>query len=226
MDFGAAFSFITADEEWVKKLAIASVVALVGILTAGLAMIPLAGWMLEVTRRAKSGTEPVLPEWTEFGQLIVDGLKMIVIGIIWALPIIILSACVGLVSAFLSSGQGSNDAFPALLSTLVSCVSVPYSLLMALILPPAYGYLAVTGDFGGAINPATAFKILRENVGGYVITALVWIFLVPIIESIGILICIIGLFPAIAYTTAVIGHMIGQAYAGAEEAGFEAAPAA
>jgi hypothetical protein len=225
MDFGAAFSFVTADEDWVKKLAIASVLALVGILTAGLALIPLAGWVLGVTRRVREGIEPAMPEWTDFGQLVMDGLKMVAISLIWSLPIIILSACVALISALVSSGQGNGETLPALANVLLSCISVPYGLAISLFLPPAFGHLAATDNFGQALNPAVAFKILRENVGGYVINALVWIFLVPIIESVGILICVIGVFPAIAYTSAVMGHLMGQAYQGAEEAGFQLEPA-
>jgi len=226
MDFGAAFSFITADEEWVKKLAIASVIALIGVITFGLAMIPLAGWMLAITRRVKEGVEPVLPEWADFGQLVMDGLKMVAISIVWTLPIILLSACVALISALVGSGQGNNETLPALANVLLSCISVPYGLLVSLFLPPAFGHLAATDNFGQALNPAVAFKVLRENVGGYVINALVWVFLVPIIESIGLLICVIGVFPAIAYTSAVMGHLMGQAYKGAEEAGFQLEQAA
>lgn len=226
MDFGAAFSFITADEDWVKKLAIGSVIALVGLITFGLALIPLAGWVLAVTRRVKEGTEPTLPEWTDFGQLVMDGLKMIAISIVWTLPIIILSGCVALISALVGSGQGNSDAIPAVANLLLSCFSVPYGLLVSVFLPAAYGHLAATDNFGQAINPAVAYKVLRENVGGYVITAVVWVFLVPIIESIGLLICLIGVFPAIAYTSAVMGHLMGQAYKGAEEAGFQLEQAA
>ncbi|MGA9534020.1 MAG: DUF4013 domain-containing protein [Anaerolineales bacterium] len=226
MDFGAAFSFVTADEDWVKKLAIASVIALVGVLTAGLAMIPLAGWVLAITRRVREGTEPVLPEWTDFGQLVMDGLKIVAITIVWTLPIILLSACVGLISALVSSGQGNSEMLPAFANVLLSCVSIPYGLVVSLFLPAAYGHLAATDNLGQALNPAVAFKVLRENVGGYVINALVWLFLVPIIESIGLLICVIGVFPAIAYTSAVMGHLMGQAYRGAEEAGFQLEPAA
>jgi hypothetical protein len=221
MDFGAAFSFVTADEEWVKKLAIGSALALAGILTLGLALIPVAGWALAITRRVSEGTEPVLPEWTNFGELVMDGLKMVAISLIWSLPLIIISACLAGATALLSGDDGGT--VPALISTLISCVSIPYSLLLALLLPASYGHLAYTDEFGASLNPANAFKIFRENIGAYVIVALVYAFLVPIVVSIGALVCLIGAFPAIAYTTAVMGHLMGQAYKGAKEAGFELA---
>ena len=220
MDFGSAFSFVTADSDWTKKLAIAAVVALAGVLTFGLALIPLVGWSLAITRRVAAGTEPALPEWSEFGQLAVDGLKVIAIGIIWSIPIILISVCLGAVSAIMTT-QTDMDGLSSIVSIVTSCFSSPYGLLLAVLTPAAFGHLAATDNFGEAVNPVNAFKILRENIGGFVITALVWIFLVPIIQSIGLLICIIGVFPAIAYSTAVIGHLIGQAYKGANEKGFQ-----
>jgi hypothetical protein len=226
MDFGAAFSFVTADEDWVKKLAIAAAVALAGIITLGLAFIPLAGWALAITRRVSEGTQPVLPEWDNFGEYVMDGLKMVAISIVWSLPIIILSACVGLISAIVSSGDSNAETAVTLLSTLSSCISIPYSLLLALLEPAAFGHLAHTDNFGQAINPASAFKIFRENVGGYVLTAVVWVFLVPIISLIGVIVCVVGVFPAIAYSSSVMGHLMGQAYKGSLEAGFDLGAAA
>lgn len=224
MDFGAAFSFVTADEDWAKKLGIAAVLALVGLITFGLGLIPLAGWVLAITRRVSQGTEPVLPEWEDFGTLVMDGLKMLAIAIVWAIPVILIGICNGVVSAVVGS-QGGDETITTVVSILTSCISIPYGILLALLQPAAFGHLAFSDKLGEAINPLNAFKILRENFGGYIITALVWLFVVPIIQSIGLIVCIIGVFPAIAYSSAVIGHMMGQAYKGAKDAGFALSPA-
>lgn len=225
MDFGAAFSFVTADEEWVKKLAIASVVALIGVFTLGLAAIPLAGWGLAVARRVIDGTQPTLPDWSEFGQFIMDGLKIVAIVLVWALPLILLSACAGLASGLLAE-QANDQTLTTVISVLVSCITIPYAILLAIMTPAAFGHLAKTDQLGEAINPATAFRAVRANIGAYVIVALMSLFVVPIIQSIGTLVCGIGLFPAMAYSAALMGHLMGQAYLGAEEAGMMAQPAA
>lgn len=217
MDFGAAFSFVTADKDWVKKMAIASGVVFVGIITFGLALIPLAGYSLAISRRVIEGTEPTLPEWSDFGKLVVDGLKVVAIGLVWSLPLILLGACSGLATTFM--GNGDTATASSIVSIVVACISLPYALLLAVLEPAAIGHLAKTGELGQSLNPANAFKAVRANVGAYVIIALVIIFVIPIIESIGALICVIGLLPAVGYSAALLGHLIGQAYQGAEESG-------
>ena len=136
-----------------------------------------------------------------------------------SIPIFLISLCLGLVSALITT-QGDMDALSAIVSVATTCLTIPYAILLALLTPAAFGHLAKTDNFGEALNPINAFKILRANVGGFVITALVWIFGGLIIQSIGLVICIVGVFPAIAYTFLVLGHLIGQAYKGADEAGF------
>lgn len=217
MNLGAAFSFVTEDPEWVKKLAIGSVLVLLAPFTLFLSMIPLAGWTVAVARRVIQGTAPVLPEWADFGELIKDGLKYVAIGIVWSIPLWILSLCVTLAGTALAD-QMDDQTATSLVSLLSTCISLPYSIVLALLLPASYGHLADTGEFGSALNPATAFKIFRANVGGYVIIAVISAFVVPIIVLVGLLVCLVGALPAGAYISALLGHLYGQAYRGAQTA--------
>ncbi len=211
MDFGASFSFVTQDEEWIKKIAIGAVLVLVSPFTLGISLIPLVGWGLEISRRVIRGTEPTLPDWSDFGQLFTDGIKLIVGALIWSLPLIILSICGSIIGVVVAE-QGGGDDFAGILSALVSCVSVPYGLLVALLLPSLVGQLADHGEFGRAINPMNAFKLLGANVGGYVLALVVYAIVVPLIQLVGLLVCIVGVLPAYAYGQAVLGHLYGQAY--------------
>ena len=58
MDFGAAFSFMFDDEDWPKKLALASVLSLTVV-----GIFPVLGWGLEVVRRVAKGDPEPLPDW-------------------------------------------------------------------------------------------------------------------------------------------------------------------
>ena len=211
MDFGTAFSYAFQDEDWLKKLAIGAVLVLTGI-----GMIPVLGWMMEIIRRAKDG-DYSLPEWSDFGTLFVDGLKAMAIGLIWAIPAIVIGGCIGGGVAL----SGNSDALATvgwILTVLSSCIALPYMLALMLLMPPMIGILADTGNFGEALNPANSFKLFRSNIGGYLITLVVQMFGFPILTSIGSIACGVGAFAAMAYGYAIIGNLYGQAYAAAKAA--------
>lgn len=218
MDYGQSFSFVWKDPDWIKKLAIASIVVLVGLLTAGLVMIPLGGWMVAIVRRVIRGEEPALAEWADFGSLIIDGLKVVVVAIVWSIPLLLIVGCFSTVAA-VAANQDSSGTFTSILSILNACVSLPYGVILGLLLPASIGEIADHGQLGQALNPANAVKLVRANPGGYIIAWLLAGIASGILSTVGTLICVIGVFPAIAYASAVTGHLYGQAYKVAQAAG-------
>ncbi len=217
MDYGASFGFVFKDPDWIKKLAIAAVIVLVGIITLGLAFIPLVGWMVAITRRVIRGEEPALAEWADFGALLMDGLKVVAVGIVWAIPLILIVGClsgIGVVAA----NQDQSGTFSLILQILNACVTLPYSLVLALLLPASIGEIADHGQLGQALNPANAFKMVRANLGGYIIAVILAGIAGSILGTVGVIVCVIGVFPAYAYATAITGHLYGQAYRVAQSA--------
>lgn len=216
MDFGAAFSFVTKDEDWIRKLAIASALAFVGIFL-GLGFIPLGGWLVAIARRVINGEEPELADFSNFGDLIKDGLKILVVAIVWVLPIVLIAGCFSAVGA-LTEGQMQSDTAGTVAAVLSACTAIftiPYGILMGLLIPAAIGQLAVGEGLGQVVNPANAFKLVRANPGGYVIAWLLGGIVASVLSFVGTLLCVIGLFPAMAYSYGVMGHLYGQAYKGA-----------
>jgi len=211
MDYGQSFSFVWKDPDWIKKVAIASVVVLVGFITAGLALIPLGGWMVAIVRRVIRGEEPALAEWADFGTLIIDGLKIVVVAIVWSIPLMLIVGCFSGIAAVVAN-QDQAGTFTSILSILNACVSLPYSLILGLLLPASIGEIADHGQLAQALNPANAFKLVRANPGGYIIAWLLAGIASGLLSFVGTLICIIGVFPAVAYASALTGHLYGQAY--------------
>lgn len=211
MDYGASFSFVFKDPDWIKKLAIAAVIVLVGIITLGLAFIPLAGWMVAITRRVIRGEEPALAEWADFGALLMDGLKVVAVAIVWAIPLILIVGCLSGIGV-VAVNQDQSGTFSLILQILNACVTLPYSLVLALLIPAAIGGIADHGQLGQALNPANAFKMVRANLGGYIIGIILAGIAGSILGTVGVLVCVIGVFPAYAYAAAITGHLYGQAY--------------
>ena len=214
MDIGKAFTFVFDDDRWVTKLLIAAAIALVGlalfwlVIPAILAFALLGGYGLEITRRVIKGSSPVLPEWEDWGALLIDGFKVWVIGIVYALPLIILSFCLSPVIAVLGD---SSEGLAGLLGSGLSCLSFLWSIVVGLFTPAALAFFIVEDDLGAAFRFGDIFNFVRDNFSTYLI-ALVIYWVASIIGGLGFLVCGVGAIFTIPYATFLTSHVYGQAY--------------
>jgi hypothetical protein len=228
MDVGKAFAFVFEDQEWIVKLLIAAAILLVGILFSWLLLVPLilaiallGGYGAEVMRRVING-QSQLPEWENWGELIVDGLKVIVIGIVYALPFIIISACLGTPLGLLNNdGANSANAAVGLLSFALSCLDIIWGIALSIILPAAIGFWIADDDLGSAFQFGKVLGFVRDNFTTYLITFLMsWV--ASIVGSLGVIVCGFGWFVTQPYSWLVTMHLYGQAFV---EASGKASPA-
>lgn len=212
MDFALAFSFPFQDEEWIKKIAIAGVLSLTII-----GMIPVFGWSLMVTKRVITGETPTLPDWSDFAGYIVLAIKALVVGFAFSIPILIVVVPVSLATTLLTDGEGLRTAL-TVINVCLSCVVILYSILLAFVVPAAYGQLAATGSVGAALNPGKLIAMIRAVPSAYLMAVLGYI-VAGIVSGLGVILCIIGVFATAAYAMAVQAHLYGQAYKEAAAAG-------
>jgi len=209
MNIGAALRFTTEDKKWIEKIAIAAVLIFTVI-----GWLAVVGWMLEILRRVVRGEAELLPPWTNLGKYFVDGLKVCVIGFIWTLPIIVLSACLSGLTGVLSGLQGDNSGggFGVFLNICLAFITLPYALVVSFLVPPMLGIYAMQGKFAEAVNPVKAWRLARANLNGF-LTAWLVSGIVGVAGSlIGTILCVIGIYPLGAYASAVGAHLYGQAY--------------
>ncbi len=82
---------VFSDRNWLKKCAIGGVISLVPIVN-----ILSMGYLYQVFLEGKRGNEVKLPEWEDLKALFLDGLRFLVIGLVFAaLPIALISICAG-----------------------------------------------------------------------------------------------------------------------------------
>ena len=207
MDFGLAFSYVFEDEDWVKKLAIASVLCLTVI-----GIIPVLGWGLEVIRRViKEEPEP-LPDWSEFGQYFVKGLLIVLVGFIYSLPIIVIGSCnAGTGTLLGNTGEDFATAAIWILTLCLSCLYIIYGLGISLVIPAALGNYAASGEFGSVFKLGQIFRIVKDNLGNYGLVFL-GMLLSYIIAPLGTVACGIGIAVTTAYAILFNSHLMGQAY--------------
>ncbi len=223
MDIGKAFTFVFEDKDWIPKVLIG-----MGILVAGLVLswlvVPailagllLSGYSLEITRRVIRGDGEVLPAWEDWGQLVIDGLQVALIGIVYALPIFILGLCVnGPIQAIAGnsapgSGYSLLQSMSMFVGMAVGVLDLLWAIVMSLVLPAAIGRFAAEGELSSAFRFGEIIALVRDNLADYAITAaMVWA--TGIMAGLGLLLCLIGVFFTALYAELVTGHLYGQAY--------------
>ena len=202
MDYGLAFTFIpNSSKDWISKALMGVVFALfIPLVVGGIA---LTGWSIAVARRVIRGEEDVLPEWSELGQIIIDGLKFIAIIILWNIPLWILVGLNAGLNTFIDVG---------FLNFLVSCCAGLYGLLVSILTLGVFGLLADDRSFGEALNPANAWSVVSANWANTIIVWLVAAIGAALATTIGVILCVIGIVLGIAYGSALGGHLYGQLY--------------
>jgi hypothetical protein len=205
MDFGLSFSFPFQDEEWVKKVVLTAVISLIPLI----GQIALIGWLVELTRRVIRGDAEPLPDWADFGGILMLGLKIFAIGFVYALPLMFIVIPMGIVDALVDSESAA--ALYSIVTMCFSCFALIYGLALAFFFPAAVGELAATDDFGAAINPTNIFAHVRAAPNAYLL-AFVGTIVAGFLAGFGIILCFVGIIFTTVYAYAVQGHLYGQAY--------------
>jgi hypothetical protein len=219
MDLGLAFSFPTRDRDWLKKIGIAGLIQFLPIV----GQLALLGWGLEITRRVMRNDPQPLADWTDLAGHLVRGVKMAIIQAVYALPIIVPLLCLAAVSAAAGGDQEAASGALGLLISCFACLAILYGLALAFVIPAAVGALAATDDIGAALDLRRVLGTVSSNLGTYVLVFVGYI-VAGLLASLGIILCVIGLFFTMAYATAVQYHLYGQAYTAAAGTAGPAAP--
>lgn len=171
-------------------------VLILGIITiASILIVPLfllLGYMFRIIKATLAGIDE-LPEFDEIGEMFVDGLKVFVVGFIYAIPVWIISAIVGLltggntVATATSLGTGYALAF-----ILGNIITIIIAVIIGLIEIMAIVNMAYNnGDLGTAFRFSEILDIISTiGWGKYIITYIV----IVILAAIGLL---IGIFTMI-----------------------------
>jgi hypothetical protein len=217
MDFGKAFTYVFDDEEWLKKIGLGGLLALIPVF----GFFVVLGWGVEITKRVIKGDPEVLPEWDDFGGFLSMGFQAFLIFFVYTLPVILISICTSLPFFFKGADNSFNVAF-GFVAVCFSCVSLFYSLAAYLVLPAAIGKFAATGELSEAFKLAEIFKVVKDNLGDYGLVLLGGL-VASFVGSLGSIACLIGVIFTMVYSVAINGHLWGQAYL-VSGAGTPAAP--
>jgi len=207
MDFGLAFSYVFKDRDWLKKIAIMGLVGLIPII----GQIVVYCWAMNIAKRVMDNDPNPLAD-LDFGGDLSRGFMGFVIAFVYSLPIILLSGITGILDS-LTSISDSNAAIGAYttFSICFGLISFVFGLFLALLIPAALCRFLDTGSLSSAFDFGEVFKLVRLNIGTYLIV-LLGAFVAGLIGGLGVIACVIGVMLTYAYSLAVTGHLYGQAY--------------
>jgi hypothetical protein len=80
------------DQRWVGKFVVGGVLSLCGFLIP-LTFVPLSGYMVRVMRRTLTEGIYALPDWNDWGDLLLSGLKAWLVTIVYSLPLWVMMFC-------------------------------------------------------------------------------------------------------------------------------------
>jgi Protein of unknown function (DUF4013) len=208
MNFARAFTYVFEDQEWPRKVLIPALIAIIPVI----GQIFLLGWSLEIARRIIQQNPVPLPE-LDFGQQLIEGLKGMVVGIVYSLPVILFVIPITIVSAMLGGNANGNMPNAPIFLVSICCGGLIflYAILMTFAIPAAYGNMAAKDSLGAAFNFSEVIGLLCAAPGAYLLT-LLGLIISGIIGSLGSVVCGIGIVVTLTYSMTINGHLFGQAY--------------
>jgi len=209
MDFGSAFTYPFKDPDWVKKVLITALITLIPVVGSLYQL----GWMIEITRKVIRREDPLMLPETNFGAYLGDGFKSLIIGLVYALPLILFTVPISIVSTLTSSNSSGDTSAYIIIAVSLCCggLAFIYAILMAFMLPAAQGNFAAKGNIGDGLRFAEVFRLVRAAPVAYLIV-LVGIIIGGFIAPLGAIACGIGVLVTIVYANMISAHFYGQAY--------------
>src|SRR5476651_409800 len=156
------FVFLFDDPRWVPKVMIGGLFVLLSTVVAGIPF--LLGYTARMTRNIIAGDPRPLPEWDDLGEFFGEGLMLFAVGLIYMLPVSILSILVGIPAALVDNiTQPGLHEVGAGIVTCASCFVSMLSFVITLILPAAMMRVIATRRFGAAFEFKDVWVFITRN---------------------------------------------------------------
>jgi hypothetical protein len=205
MDVGKAFTYWYKDPKWTAKLLLGALISIVPILN-----FAWAGYTNEIIRRVTRDDPEPLPEWGDLGRFFMQGLVLIIAGLIYALPLIVLSLLFIPVFATVDTASMDSDTAGALLSgtgLILTCCVTLYGVLLSFFLPAVQVNYSRKETFASCFAIGDIIKLVTANLGNYFIAWLAYlVFSIVISVIVSIVVTLLLIIPCIGW---IIGLVIG-----------------
>lgn len=177
MDIGKAFGFVFEDERWVIKILLGAAITLIPLF----GPLTLMGYAIAALRNVRDGHPRPLPEWTDLGAFFMDGIKLWVVNLVYAVPILVLLCPalavwgLPLLGGDQQDFQGVFTGVAALVSACLGCIIILYAILLNILQPALQIRYAETGEIGACLRFVEVFRFAFANIGRIIVALLlIW----------------------------------------------------
>ena len=228
MNIGKSFSFVFEDKQWISKLGLGALITFIPILN-----FAWSGYMVGILRNVLNNEPEPLPNWDDFGKKLSDGLILVLAGLAYSLPMIVL-ICLPLsimvIPAILAGSGDMEEIAQAIagvgsaLLICLSCVFVIYGLVLSVIYPAILVLFAREGTFASCFKFREVFNLISRYPGpfftawGVSIAASIGVgfiagsaqLVLNFIPCIGQIVSFILSIGIVVYASSVYAHLFGQ----------------
>lgn len=213
MDFGRALTYPFDDRQWAEKLIVTIIMAfLSAIPLLGLvALAGLLGWMVELVQNMREGIRNPMPRWDNIGDKIALGGSVLIAGLVYAIPNLLLICCAFSIPALAQGGR--SEFFAGSFAVGLICCVVPLLLIYNLITWPMlaigtirYSELRQTGVF---YQFGDLFRTMSEQ-SGPVVQWMFFVFIANLLIGLINVVPCLGWLAALALALPVQAHLLGQ----------------
>ena len=240
MDIGKAFAFLGEDEDWIKKLGLGALFAMIPIVN-----FAVFGYHIQIARNVANDEERPLPTWDDFGAYLGDGLRLFAVMMVYMLPVI--CAYVAFFGFFFSYFEAFDPAYTgasgtvppeppaelfAAMGLMFACI-LPYTFFMYALFPMFAIQIARHKSVGSCFRFSEMWQLFRAQTGNYILMTIIMVgvymagsmiampisFVAILIPCIGYVIYLAIYGAIMTLTFSVTGHLEGQFMKGIEKPG-------
>lgn len=214
IDFGRPFTYVFEDPRWVPKILIGGLMYLLGIFLIGFFFV--AGYAARLARNVAAGEARPLPEWDQWGEDLIDGVRIFGVVLVYYVPVILIAiiafgggAALTAVAADQSSDVGA--LFGSGFMSVGICLFYALILAIMVILPAAILLVVMRQSFTAGFDFGTIFSYIRENLANYVLALAIYL-ITSFIGQFGVILFCIGVIFTSFWALVATTYAFGEGY--------------
>ncbi len=215
LNYEEAFRFIVRDPRWLSKIALGAVFSFLSVFIIGAILVQ--GYLLLMAERVARAEPLPLPEWEDFGEIIRQGVSSFLLGLLLALPIILLYLLIfplylGAIGLLTGGSQAQVMGIGLMtLAGLAGLLIIPIAIMIAIIGPAAHAQLILhNGDLAAGLRFQEALRFIGRHKGQYAAAIALSFAVMSIFVWVGYIACFIGAFVTQFVAQLFQYHLIGQ----------------